>query len=175
MSARSTIRAIVRWATWPLAVVIAFNIENAAKQAGYGSLISDHWKESIPVLSDIYQASIVPWVIYPALVLLGAVIYEWIIRTVEKAERPGGGFQRWLIKFKADIMASAFLKNGYYRKTMKGEEVQKMNRRLQGCGLPLIPETFSEDEAVNQIYGSYMILLSKGQFAHAEEFIRSHT
>jgi hypothetical protein len=70
-------------------------------------------------------------------------------------------------------MSAAFLTKGYFRKSLKLEQTQKMNRRLLACGLPQVPETFSENEELNKVYGSYFALLSKGQFEHAREFIEA--
>ncbi|HEY1606007.1 MAG TPA: hypothetical protein VGF77_10475 [Allosphingosinicella sp.] len=171
MSIRAKIGTVTRWATWPILVVVGFNIENAASQAGYGILINQHWKDSIPMLKTAYEMASSPFITYPSLMLLGASLYEWIARIVDKAELPGRGFQRWLIKFNSDVTSGVFLKNGYYRRTMKPADLKTMNRRLGTCGLPLIPETF-KDERLNGIYGSYLALLAKGRFEHAQEFIK---
>ena len=171
MSVRAKIATAIRWATWPVLVIVGLNIENAARQAGYATLISEHWKDSIPVVSEAYDLASTSWVIYPALMFLGAGTYAWVARIAERAERPGGAFQRCLIRINCDSLATAFFKKGFVRKRAKPEEIEKINRKLVACSLTPVPVTFSKNEELNRVYGSYCALLSKGQFEHAEEFL----
>jgi hypothetical protein len=165
----------VRWAlTWPLLVIVALNLENAAAQAGYSTIIQQHWRDASLMLNEIYSYATSPWIWYPTIFLLGATVYEWVTHTIDKMERDGSGFQKWLLKSKADLVAPAFSKAGLSRKTITADkEIALLNRRLSAFALPIVPMDFEASEAVNQCYGSYLVLISKGSFEHAKAFIQS--
>jgi hypothetical protein len=165
----------VRWAlTWPLLVIVALNLENAALQAGYSTIIQKHWREASPMLNDFYSFATSHWIWYPTIFLLGATAYEWVTHTVNKMEKSGSSFQRWLLKNKADLLAPAFSKVGFSRRTITADkEIGLLNKRLEAFSLPTVPVNFDVSEPVNECYGSYLVLVSKGNFAHAKAFIQS--
>lgn len=165
----------IRWLlTWPILVVLALNINNSATKAGYGSVIDQHWKDALPVLKDLYDLATSTWLWYPTLVLTGAVCYEWIVYTIKRCETDGSGFQRWLVQRNAETFSPAFLKKGFTRRNVKPDvNFYKLNSRLVQFDMPLLPPDYDESEEINAVYGSYLLLLSKGQFAHAKAFILS--
>jgi len=176
MGLQAKIASTVRWViTWPVLVIIALNIENAISEAGYGTIINQHWKDTAPVLNGIYAAATSPWIWNPTLIILGAVAYEWVTHTVIKIESDGSNFQRWLVKQGAENLASAFMRNGLFRRMTNGREIEKLNRRLSAFNLPTIPPEIGADEADNATVGSYLALVAQGQFAHARTFLTAAT
>lgn len=170
---RKQLGSFVRWfITWPILVILALNIENAAGSAGVATIINQHWKDAFPMLNEIYQFATSPLVLYPALIIFGAIFYEWAAYTLQRADKHGSKFQRWLITTNADTLSSAFLRNGLYRKAIKADqELPKMNLRLLAFDMPTLPENFQNDERINSIYGTYLLILAKGNFHHAKSFI----
>jgi hypothetical protein len=132
----------VRWAlTWPLLVIVALNLENAALQAGYSTIIQKHWREASPMLNDFYSFATSHWIWYPTIFLLGATAYEWVTHTVNKMEKSGSSFQRWLLKNKADLLAPAFSKVGFSRRTITADKeiglLERFSSRLNRKGIPI--------------------------------------
>ena len=155
-------------------VILALNLENAASQAGYGSVVNRHWKEASPVLRGIYEFVTAGYILYPTLILTGAVLYEWIGYTSTRMETRGSAYQRWLISTNAEAYATAFFGPGFTRRSIKPDrDLVRMNERLAGCDMPLVAETFDQSDEVNAAYGSYLVLLAKGQWHHARRFIES--
>ena len=175
MGAQAQISGFVRWLlTWPILVIVALNIENTVSDAGYSTVINQHWKEAYPVLKEAYVYATSGYVLYPALVLLGATIYEWIAFMSNRMESDGSAYQRWLVKQSAENLAIAFRKKGIVRRTIKPDrEIRRFNRRLTQFDLPAVPESFSDDEEVNKAFGSYLLLINKGHFDHARQFIQA--
>ena len=175
MQTQSRISAFVRWVlSWPVLVILALNLENTASQAGYGSVINQHWKQASPMLRGIYDFATAGYVLYPALILTGAVLYEWIGYTSTRMEADGSVYQRWLIATNADAYATAFFGPGFTRRSIRpNRDLVKMNKRLAGFAMPLVPETFDHDDETNALYGSYLSLIAKGQWHHAKSFIES--
>lgn len=173
MQTQSKIAAFVRWIlTWPVLVIMALNIENATSEAGYATIINQHWKDTFPMLKVIYGYATSSWVLYPALIFFGASLYEWIAFTSNRMEADGSRHQKWLITSNADNMAAAFFRKGLARASIRPErDLVKMNNRLEKFNLPKIPLSFENDQNINNIFGSYLTIISKGQFDHARQFI----
>lgn len=173
MGIQSKIGSFVRWAlTWPVLVIVALNLENAASEAGYSMVINRHWKDTVPVLSELYSWAVSPLIWYPALIFWGAAIYEWVRHLSNEMEAKGSRYRIWLLKMIAESAAPAFLKNGLARKMIKKDrDLTVLNARLAGADLPQVPITFSDDESVNAIYGSYLTLVANRQFEHAKAFL----
>ena len=173
MGAQAKIGAFVRWLlTWPALVVFALNIENAISKAGYGTIIDQHWKDALPVLKDAYGATTSAWVLYPALIILGAVIYEWIRTLSNRMEADGSAYQLWLVRQQAESLSAAFRKEGVFRRLAKpSQEIPRLNNRLEKLNLPPIPTDFNEREQPNQVVSVYLLLLSKGHVDDALAFI----
>ena len=170
MGAQAKIGAFGRWVlTWPALVVFALNIENATSEAGYATIINQHWKDTQPVLKEIYEAATSAWVLYPSLILLGAVIYEWVRHTSNRMEADGSAYRKMLVRMQAESLANAFKKDGLSRKLSKsGSEIPLINRRLLALNLPSIPPDFSGDDQLNLRTSIYLLLIARG---HDDEAI----
>lgn len=174
MQMRTSLGRAIKFTTWPLLVVLAFNLENAATDAGYSSVLGDRWRDASPMISAVYEAVVSPTIFYPALVFLGAVVYEWIAAFVEVADRPGSRFQKSLIKLYAPPLAVAFRKKGFNRFTMSiDREVRKINARLESFSMPLLPPELFEDEALNREYATYLTILGDGDFEAARLYLQA--
>lgn len=174
MGIQSKVSGAIRWlVTWPILVVTALNIENATSKAGYDTLINQHWKDSVPVLNEIYSWATSAWIWYPTLIILGAVLYEWTGYHLKKMERTDSGVRRWMLKTGAESLASGFLRPGLFRKMTHEGEIERVNERLAAFGLPTVSNAISDDEAINAMYGSYLALIAQGQFEHARRFLEA--
>ena len=173
MGFQTKIAGFVRWVlTWPVLVVIALNLENATSEAGYATIINQHWKDAFPLLRDLYALAMSPWIWYPALIFAGAVLYEWVRYTSNKMEAKGSRYRLWLLKLAADGASPAFLRNGLTRKLIKQErDLGVLNARLAMCELPHVPTEIGDDERVNVSYGIYLTLVGRGLIDHAKEFL----
>lgn len=175
MGLRTGIRKFVRWVlTWPLLVIVALNLENVASEAGYSNFIVQQWRQTSPMIMELYSWATAPWITYPTVFLSGMMAYEWIGYVAIKMERDGSTYQRWLVRIGADNLTAAFSKAGFTRKTIKPEtDLVLMNKRLAAFDLTQLPLDFDRDEDHNRIYASYLALIAKGEFGHAQSFILS--
>lgn len=173
MGAKSKIAGFVRWVlTWPILVIIALNIENAVSEAGYSTIFNWRWAEDQPMLTGIYDVATSGWILYPILVLFGAILYEWVVYTSNRMEAPGSSYQKWLVCWLAETMSAAFLKRGISRRSIKPDrDITRFNNRLAQFDLPPVPVDFTGPEEHNREISSYLMLITKGQFDHARQFI----
>jgi hypothetical protein len=150
-----------RWALWPLLVITAFNIENWAEKAGYGSLLSSEvWRGGmIADLSDLLTS-------YPAQALMffvmGATAFAYIEYWIERTMGKGAGAPDWIIRQQAEIVAELIVGNRKHSGTTLEKYLIELNRYLRRKRLPYAPvTTVLEDDVVARNYAGYLFTLSK--------------
>lgn len=165
----------VRWLfTWPILVIVALNLENIAQSSGYDTIISENKQDVWPVFVGLYAGLTSPWVWYPTIFLCGVITYEWVLYFSDKMEKDGSKYQRRLLKTNANNSSQAYAKAGFYRRNSRPEKsLVILNRQLESFGLASVPFTFESPEEVNRIYGTYLFIVAKGEFEHANLFIKS--
>ena len=115
------------------------------------------------MINDIYELCTSPLILYPALLLAGATIYEWTVFASLRMDRPGSRWQLYLLKQSASLAENAFLSPGLSRNIFNPEQsIEALNKRLENFSLPLVPDVFSPNENVNKLYAQYLSLIKTG-------------
>ena len=158
---------------WPVGIVLAVNVENWASNAGFGNIVFQHWKATVPMLTDLYELATSSAVIYPTLFCGGMLAYEFGLIGALRAERKSSWFRMRLVRSLADPAAEAFFKPGLVRRmTFTDRDLPRLNRRLIAAGLDVVPETFDGPEETNKIYGAYLMLISRGEISLAQDYLK---
>jgi len=150
---RRLLSIIVRLVTWPVLVVVAINIENAADLIGVSDELTQNWTLIMSWMTWVYDFATTPWVLNVALVALGATLYEWTTWASQKYDARSPVYRKWVTKGRARNLAGAFAKNGFFRKRMPIDDmIIDINERLAFLGLPLVPDSITGDEEVNRAF-----------------------